>query len=499
MAKSFLTPIDLNGLEILNSRLQNLASAPASPGLGRAYFDTTLGNARIYGSSGWVNLVAGAVYTDQNAQDAIGALITNGTQSGITVTYSSTNHTLSFSVAADGAAGVATMRSLGTGATQAASGTDARLSDTRVPTDGSVTNAKVATNAAISADKLADGTTNGVYTLAERSKLSGIAAGATANSTDAQLRDRSTHTGTQSADTIVDGTTNKAYTATEKTKLAGVATGATNYTDTNARANRLDQFATPAASVSFGGYTQTNVGTPVNGTDGANKAYVDTVAAGFDPKASVRVATTANITLSGTQTIDTIAVAVGDRVLVKNQTDATQNGIYLVASGAWTRATDANSSTNLTTGARTFVEDGSVNKSQNWVLITTGTITIGTTAQVWSQDSGASVLTAGAGLSNNGNVYNVGQGTGIVVSADSIGIDTTVVSRVATFTLGDGSATAYTLTHNFNKRFVHVEVMLNSGNYDTVEADITRPSVNTVVVTFATPPAANAYAAVVTG
>jgi hypothetical protein len=499
MSKGFLTPINLNGLEILNARLQNLATAPSSPGLGQAYFDTTLGNARIYGSSGWVNVVAGAVYTDQNAQDAIGALIANGTQTGVTVTYSSTNHTLSFSVAADGAAGTATLRSLGTAGTQAAAGNDSRLSDTRVPTDGSVTNAKVATGAAISADKLADGTSNVVMTSGERTKLQGVATGATANSTDAYLLSRANHTGTQSADTIIAGSTNGVYTLTEKSKLAGIASGATNYTDSNARANRLDQFATPATSVSFGGYTQTNVGTPVNGTDGANKNYVDASRQGIDFKESVQVATTASITLSGLQAIDGYTTLAGDRVLVKNQSTASANGIYVAASGTWVRSADAASTGQVSSGMITYVENGTTNAGTQWVLQTTGSITVGTTALSFVQFSGASSTTAGNGLTASGNAFNVGQGTGIVVAADAISIDTSVVSRVATFTIGDGSATSYTLTHNFNKRIVHVEIMLNSGNYDTVEADITRPSVNTVVVTFATAPAANALAAVVTG
>lgn len=89
-----------------------------------------------------------------------------------------------------------------------------------------VADAQVSASAAISADKLADGTTNKLMTAAERTKLTGIATGATANDTNANLRDRSTHTGTQSADTLTDGTTNRLYSSTEKTKLAGIASNA---------------------------------------------------------------------------------------------------------------------------------------------------------------------------------------------------------------------------------------------------------------------------------
>jgi hypothetical protein len=100
----------------------------------------------------------------------------------------------------------------------------------------------------VTQDSIPDGTTAKQYTATEKTKLSGIATGATANATDAQLRDRSTHTGTQSADTLTDGTTNKAYTAAEKTKLSGVATGATaNDTDANLK-NRANHTGTQLAS-----------------------------------------------------------------------------------------------------------------------------------------------------------------------------------------------------------------------------------------------------------
>lgn len=99
-----------------------------------------------------------------------------------------------------------------------------------------------------SADTITDGTTNKAYTGTEQTKLAGIATGATANATNAQLRDRSTHTGTQSADTLTDGTTNKAYTATEQTKLAGIATGATANSSDATLLARANHTGTQAAS-----------------------------------------------------------------------------------------------------------------------------------------------------------------------------------------------------------------------------------------------------------
>lgn len=113
----------------------------------------------------------------------------------------------------------------------------------------------------------------------------------------------------------------------------------------------------------------------------ATKAYVDAVAVGLiDPKASCRAATTANITLSAPQTIDGVSVIAGDRVLVKNQSTGSQNGIYVCAAGAWTRATDADTSAEVTTGLFTFIEEGSSNGDTGWVLTTDNPITLGTTA-----------------------------------------------------------------------------------------------------------------------
>ena len=112
-------------------------------------------------------------------------------------------------------------------------------------------------------------------------------------------------------------------------------------------AYRLDQWAVPTADVSLNSRKLTSLATPTVGTDATNKDYVDNLSAGLAWKDSVRAATTANITLSAPQTVDTVSVIAGDRVLVKNQTTPSQNGIYVVAAGAWTRATDADTSDEL--------------------------------------------------------------------------------------------------------------------------------------------------------
>jgi len=146
--------------------------------------------------------------------------------------------------------------------------------------------------------------------------------------------------------------------------------------------------------------------TPTASTDIANKLYVDTVAQGLDAKASCVAATTADITLSGAQTIDGISVIAGNRVLVKNQTLSQNNGIYLCAAGAWTRTTDADTWDELTS-AFTFIEQGTVNADCGFVCTANAGGTLGTTALPWSQFSGAGSYSASTGLTLTGTVFSL--------------------------------------------------------------------------------------------
>lgn len=168
---------------------------------------------------------------------------------------------------------------------------------------------------------------------------------------------------------------------------------------------------------------------PTSALHAATKQYVDNIAAGIKYKESVRVATTANITLSGTQTIDGVALSVGDRVLVKNQGTASQNGIYVVASGAWTRSTDADTSGDLNGGSTVWVNEGSTYADTGWTVTNDGAVSIGTTGIIWTQTSGLGQVVAGAGLTKSGNTIDVGTASAsrIVVNADNIDLATTGV------------------------------------------------------------------------
>jgi hypothetical protein len=154
------------------------------------------------------------------------------------------------------------------------------------------------------------------------------------------------------------------------------------------------------ADQSMGNNKITNLATPTNSTDAATKAYVDSAIEGLDPKQSVRVATTANITLSGTQTIDGVGVISGDRVLVRAQTLPRENGIYVVASGAWSRATDMDAWTEVP-GAYAFVEEGTVEADKGYVCTSNSGGTLDTTDITWVQFNGS-----GSGLTDSEFVFN---------------------------------------------------------------------------------------------
>lgn len=170
------------------------------------------------------------------------------------------------------------------------------------------------------------------------------------------------------------------------------------------------------------------VATPVAELDAANKGYVDSARAGLDVKASVKVATTGPLTLStdleAGDEVDGYTLVAGDRVLVKDQDSAAENGIYVVnTTGSPTRAIDADSDAKVTPGMFTFVEQGTLNADSGWVLITDGIITVGTTPLEFSLFSVAGNILAGEGLSKTGDTLDVNvDDVSLEISGDALRI-----------------------------------------------------------------------------
>ncbi len=204
----------------------------------------------------------------------------------------------------------------------------------------------------------------------------------------------------------------------------------------------LNENETVSGNWTFSNVIVNNV-TPTLGTHLVNKTYVDGLIAN-QAKTSVRAASVgANLTLSGTQTVDGVSLIAGDRILVKNQTAPAQNGIYVVAAGAWTRATDMDAASEVD-GKFVIVEDGTTLAGTIWLTVSEVT-TLDTDAIAFTQVNKATDLVAGAGLTMTGLTIDVGTASSsrIVVNGDNIDLATTAVSansygsatQVGTFTV----------------------------------------------------------------
>lgn len=224
---------------------------------------------------------------------------------------------------------------------------------------------------------------------------------------------------------INGGTQIQAATITNA-EIASAAAIASSKLADGANFLKKDGSVTPTADLPMGNFKLTGLGTPSSSTDAATKAYVDSAAAGIDWKASVRAASTANGTLASAfengDTLDGVTLATGDRILLKNQSTGAENGIYTVnASGAPTRATDADANAEVTGGMAVFVEEGTANADSGWVLTNNGAVTVGTTALTFTQFTGLGQVTDGNGLTKTGNTLDVNvDSSSIEINSDTL-------------------------------------------------------------------------------
>ena len=478
MSRKFLVPIDLTKQELQNARVQNLASAPSSPVSGQIYFNTTDNTLYFYSGTAWVEAKTNP-YSYASAGETTNVTITAVESDGTSTNLARADHQHS----GPGFGTVTALTSFGS-----ASG------------DGSAS------------------------TVARSDHSHGTPA-----------HDAAAHSAIKISD-LAAPSTSVAFSAQKITGLADPTLAQDAATKAYVDGRKVTDLTAPTSSFSMNSQSITNLADPTSAQDAATKAYVDATASGLDIKTSVRVATTADITLSGAQTIDGVSVVAGDRVLVKAQTSGADNGIYVANASAWSRASDANVSSEVTAGLFTFVSEGTVNGNSGFVLTTDDVITLGTTALVFTQFSGAGTYTASngvlltgtnftfapsttggletgagggavklqtnSGLGTTSNGLAVGAGTGIVVSSGTVAVDVSdangrVARRYAT-NIGNTSATTFTITHNLNSLDVIVQVYTVSDGSE-VMADVSRTGVNTVSVAVASAPSTDQYRVVVIG
>lgn len=240
-----------------------------------------------------------------------------------------------------------------------------------------------------------------------------------------------------------------------------------------------------------------NVADPSAATDAANKQYVDNFVNGLTFKEEVRVATTTNGTLASAyanaSSVDGVTLATGDRILLKNQTTQTENGIYIVAaSGAPARSADADSATDFNQ-ATVRVTAGTTNANTQWTQSTISP-TVGSSNIVWANSGSGTTYTGTAPISVSGSVISINAiGAGLVGDGTSLRIDSTYSGLAKRFA-ADCAATTnpQTFTHNLGTKDVLVGVRLVSGD-EEVDAVVTHPTTNTVVVDFGGAPTSAQY------
>lgn len=169
----------------------------------------------------------------------------------------------------------------------------------------------------------------------------------------------------------------------------------------------LSELSPPVNNLNISGNRLINVATPVNSNDAVTKGYVDNLLQGLSYKGTVRLCTTQNISLTGIQTIDTITCNPDDIILVRNQNDSTQNGIYISKSGSWIRAYNFDTSDKVKPGSYVFVSEGDLNKDTTWLLTTDDPITLGVSNIIFDKFSNSLQFSFLAGLSNINNDISV--------------------------------------------------------------------------------------------
>jgi phage-related tail fiber protein len=243
------------------------------------------------------------------------------------------------------------------------------------------------------------------------------------------------------------------------------------------------------------GQKVTNVADGTAPSDAVNRGQLDALARNMDFKDSVRVATTANITLSAPQTIDGVAVIAGNRVLVKDQTTASANGIYVVAAGAWARSADYDAATEVTAATTVPVEEGTANGDKLFVLTTNDAITIGSTSLSFTALGGGLTYTAADNtitVSGSTIAVKIKASSGILFDGSGIYVDPTYDPGRYEADVPAGSATA-NVNHALNSAFPSQVRVYDKASKEEIYPTIVATDANNVALSFAAAPTAAQY------
>jgi hypothetical protein len=496
MARKFLVSIDLNKNELQNAVIQNLGTAPATPSAGQIYFNTGDGELYYYDGAAWVSVL--------NESEVI-----SGT------------------FAARPAAGVAGRLFFATD--QQIMYFDNGTTWAQVSDFGSVTAQTTygATSGNGSANSYSRSDhTHGTPSLTNATPqgLSVGGSGAVGTGT-APAREDHAHGMPSFGNVVTETSFGGASANGTSTSIARAdhAHGTPTHDNAAHSAINLSALAVPLADINLNNNKITNLATPVNSTDAANKQYVDDVAQGLNIHAASYAATTANLTAtydngtsgvgatltnSGTQaafSTDGVSPALNARILVRLQTNTFENGIYTLTtigsvSTNWvlTRATDFDTAAEMAGGDFTFVDAGATLANTGWVMVDEVT-TVGTDPVVFDQFSGAGTYTASNGVLLTGNNFTgvVVASGGLTVGATGFALDTAIAVRKYAANVGDGAATSYTITHSLNTRDVIVSVYDNSSPYAEVVCDVQHTSTSAITLLFSVAPTSNQYRVVV--
>ncbi|MGL5910655.1 MAG: hypothetical protein ACRCZP_11680 [Phycicoccus sp.] len=245
-----------------------------------------------------------------------------------------------------------------------------------------------------------------------------------------------------------------------------------------------------------------NLGDGTAPADAVNRSQLDAAIRGVTWKLPARAASTANVTLASPgASMDGVTLTANDRVLLKNQTTGSENGIYVWtgAAAALTRATDADSATELD-GAAVFVLEGTTNADKAFTQ-NASPVVVGTTSLVWAQlGGGGTTYTAGNGLQLASTTFSVllDAASGLIVSGTGLKIDPAVVNRKFAQAIGNGALTSIAVTHNLATLDIDV-TLIEVSTGAVVETDWAATNTNTVTLTFATAPSTGQYRVVVEG